>query len=145
MHAVFYMYGMKKYVDEAVKWLETRILPMNFKEVKTGKTFQQGVECQLRPGLLGTWEFIFPENWKDQVLTALKFNMGNKPGMKLGIPIRQAAMRKALKLEPIPEFSTNERMLLPNNVFDFIYILPIGVRYDPIRPVHDGKKELEAI
>ena len=140
------MYGMKKYVDEVVKWLETRMLPMEFEEKKTGKKFMRLIECQLRPGMMGTWEFIFPETSKDLVFTGLKCGNPVKPGMKLGAGWKIAALRKSLKLKKIPEFNKeSDVMAIPNTILDFVQIIPIGVRYDPVREVHDSGYIHEAI
>lgn len=154
MHAVFYMYGMKRYVDEIIKYLETRMLLWDFERVKPkkgeDKHFQQLMECQLRTGIGGTWEFIFPETSKDIVLTGLKFAPPDKSVKKSSIVYKErlkiAALRKALKLEKIPEIDTTKgKMALNEDSLRFVRIIPIGVRYDEVREVAGSGLIFEAI
>jgi len=153
MHAVFMLYGKKAMVDEFIKWLETRIFYLKFENPNlipsgpkdaTGNLLKEGfqpIDGQLRYGLFGTYEFIFPETSKDEVLATLDFHKEpyqNTFWDKIKMKSRLLMLRKALALEPIPEFKTNKTMLLPENIKKFISIIPLGVRYDPVRALPDG-------
>ena len=124
MHAYFITRGIKQDVDEFVKWLETRSLRLPLKD-KDGKESVIPLQASLRPVQL--WEFVFPENEKDAVLTTLKFHE-KPPADSISMKLKIAALRKMLGAEKIPEFKTDNRMLMPD--FPWVAITALGVRYD---------------
>lgn len=162
MHAVFMANGKRRLVDELFKWLETKMFflpfenPKNYEEVKDkdGNVLKEGkipIEADLRYGLFGSYEFVFPKNHMNEVLTTLQFHKPIETEMKyegvkgLAVKARLLALRQALKCEPIPKFETDKMLFLPEKLMDNIRIFPIGVRYDPIREVGDHGMIHEAI
>jgi hypothetical protein len=149
--------GKKELVDRFIKWLETRTFYLPFKNPdmrpngpkdKDGKLLKEGflpVDGGLRYGLFGTWEFVFPENHMNEVLTTLKFD--ELPGrvgegfLKILTTAKRKskrlAIRKAFELKPIPKFKKDNALLMPEDLRKNINIVPLGVRYDKIRKFED--------
>lgn len=142
MHAVFWTFGKKENVDRYIRWLETRIFPVKFKDPegklgfkdKDGNVLKEGIqpfEGVVRYGLFGTWEYIFPEECADEVLNTLYFNaFGYNYYGKLLQKARLKTLQLMLGCKKIPKFKTDKELILPNNLRDGISIIPIGVRYD---------------
>lgn len=127
MHAIFQIYGNKQNVDFVLEDLHHTKLPLKLWKGK--KTKQIPMLCQIRYLPFGFYEFVFPREYEDIVLTALRFdqpdpyNIGKKI---LGInPLNQ--IRKVLKAEKIPKFKPTKGLSLPDLWYS---IIPIGVRYD---------------
>ena len=141
MHAVFWMTGSKENVDYVLNWLTTRTfyLPFKNKEGNTEQLMQPNV-AQLRYGVYGTYEYIFPESYMDMVLTALKFDdcgVKNQGGVRT--PIKNilakahiSTFRKMIGCKKIPKFSKdgNQKILMPILPMEGCRIIPIGIRYD---------------
>lgn len=153
MHAVFWMHGKKEQVDRLIKWLETRIVLLPFKNPdlnpngfkdKDGNVMKEGlmpIEGVLRYGLFGTWEYIFPEEYKDQILSILKFNTSSYGYLGWKFKARVEAMRIALGCKKIPDFKVDNVLYIPDDVRAFVSIIPIGVRYDKkidTGAIHEG-------
>jgi len=149
MHAVFMLNGKKELVDKFIMWLETRMFYMPFENPKLmpdmkgpdGSILAKGVqplEGVLRYGLFGTWEYVFPKEHMNEILTTLDFHIPlsaeNYPG-KLKMQARLKAIRTALALEPIPDFKKDKMLILPDGLKDHIRIVALGVRYDAVRDV----------
>lgn len=149
MHAVFMINGRLDDVAKFLKWMDTRMGMMPFKNPKlhpsmkdkNGNILAEGVQpidMAIRHGLFGTWEMTFPEGHKDEVLTTLRFQHQPGAGTKYNQVLLKAkllALRKLLSCEPIPEFNTDKEMLLPDGLMENLRIIPIGVRYDEVREV----------
>jgi len=163
MHAVFYLFGKKDIADRIIKWLETReymlpfenpdMVPTGPKDAK-GNLLRKGfmpIDPQLRYGFFGTWEYVFPENEKDRVLSALKFSKEFQGFTKEGwfdnakVKARFKALQKLLGLEPIPEFNNVGNTLIPDPFMEHCRIIPIGVRYDRVAKIHKTGLVHEAI
>jgi hypothetical protein len=161
MHAVFYLVGIKRCVDEVIQWLETRnfMLPFENPDLNPagpknaqGDLLRKGtmlIGSQLRPGLFGTWEYVFPEPEKDVVLKTLRFNepvQEFKPDALGGpslwsnakIKVKIAAMRKLLGLEKIPDFDKSREFFMPKEAMVAVRFIPIGVRYDVTHKFSNG-------
>ncbi len=148
MKAVFLMRGWKKNFDDMVKWLETRHFQIpvwkNEKDYKAGKKpFKVGLlPGSLRP--IQMFEFVFPENDKDQVLTSLGFDkekgyLSKKQNLIIG------RIRKMMGLKKAPKFKTNLIMPLPSEDMKDVSIIPIGIKEDEFRWFHDDKNFHEAL
>lgn len=145
MHAVFIPYGMKKHVDYFLDELTHLKLPL--RSYKDGEKDQKTlIECQLRvlPG--GFYEFIFPKEYLDQVLTTLRFNGKEIEAYNLDKKIMGFSpfkkVKEFLRIEDAPKkFDTSRTLPV---VSDFIAIIPIGIRYDGEIEEADGWKH-EAI
>lgn len=132
MHAVFIPYGKKEWVDIFLRDLAAQKLTLRYhKEGEEDK--HQFIECQLRVLPLGLYEFVFPKEHMDAVLTTLNFHM--IPPYNIDKEISFMTMKikpldyakKFLNIEDAPEFKTDK--LIPWNKI-FVSIIPIGVRYD---------------
>ena len=110
------------------------------------------VQGSLRQGMLGTWEYVFPEESLGDVVSAMELNLDVK-----FLGLRTLAIRKALKLKKIPkkfiDINGQEvnikglqktRVLLNHGVS----VYPIGIRRDPRKEVDwgaPGKYEQEML
>lgn len=140
MHAIFIPYGRKEWVDVFLNDLRAQKLTIRLyrKNPETNEEEEKHIftECQLRllPG--GLYEFVFPKEHMDIVLTGLGFH--NKIGYEdfnidkefnLGIikikPID--LLRKYLRIEPIPEFNSTKELMWSKV---WVSIIPIGIRHE---------------
>ena len=143
--------GKKELVDKFIHWLETRMFYLPFENPNLSPTMKgadgsilargiQPLDGSLRYGMFGTWEFVFPKEHMNEVLTTLNFHVPvsaeNYPG-KMKMMARLKAIRTALALEPIPDFKTDKELLLPEGLKEHIRIVPLGVRYDAVRKVSE--------
>lgn len=132
-HAVFMVYGKKEFVDMFLRDLAAQKLSMVYhKKGEPDKTMF--IECQLRVLPFGLYEFVFPKEHMDLVLTGLRFHMPSgiynldQEITKFGFTIKPLDhLRKFLKIEPVPEFKTDKALLF---TYQHIAVIPIGVRYD---------------
>jgi len=97
------------------------------------KDIHQPIECQVRILPAGLYEFIFPKEHMDVVLTSLRFheeppyNAGGEFKL-LGMKFRpMKIVRKVLNLEEPPKFKTDKKLLWMDT---FVSIIPIGIRHD---------------
>lgn len=94
------------------------------------------VQGILKYGIMGTWEYSFPEEMKDVVLNYLGFDNEVRSDLKYGQGWKINAVRKLMKCEKIPEIRKdliwND---MPSEIRDYVSIIPIGVRYDEFREV----------
>jgi len=141
--------GKKELVDKFLKWLETRIFYLPFENPNLSPTFTgtdgkpllkgfQPIDAGLRYGLFGTWEYVFPKENLNEVLTTLNFHKkvkaeNNKGELKM--KARLKTIQLALGLEKIPKFNKDKEILLPQDLKEHIRIIPLGVRYDTIGEV----------
>lgn len=151
MHAVFMIMGVRRFVDEFFDWLDCRFYGMPFKNPKLldvkdkdGNILKEGsmsVTARVRYGIYGTYELCFPEEHKDVVLTTLRFHEKDFAAPNGGLNVKDKikgflgkmeinAFRKLIGCEPIPEFKTDQAIMLPPDVLQNIRIIPVGVRYD---------------
>jgi len=108
------------------------------KNPETGLEEEQHIftECQLRmlPG--GIYEFIFPQEHKDIVLTGLGFHekigyaeFDIEKEFSLGFikikPIEY--LRKFLRIDPIPEINSTQGLIFSKS---WVSIIPLGIRYE---------------
>lgn len=156
MHLIFYPVGIRKVVDEWIKWVETRLVPLAFENPKLvpegpkdkdGNLLAKGffnTNIGIRYGVFGTYEAVFPENCKDAVLTLFRANDGYKGFTKfssfdnLKVKAKIESLRIALGLEKIPEFQLDKRIALPDGIGNDIRIIVIGVRYDRVHDFPNG-------
>lgn len=140
MHAVFIPYGKKEWVDIFLRDIMAQKLPIKA-TTKDGKEFHTIIECQLRvlPG--GMYEFVFPKEYKDLVLTTLDFHKPISYGLDkeikiLGMKFKPLDyVKKFLKLEDPGEFKTDNQFPW---IKMFVSIIPLGVRYDRELTAEDG-------
>lgn len=147
MHAAFYLRGGRKYVDEVLKWLETRALPLPVVDwdKKPLKPELMIFEGRINYNPLGTWEYIFPDYMMNEVLTTLKFHKPIRPAtkkMKMAVKF----LRLAMGYKKIPKFIVKEGSLyMPTEALEYVQIIPIGVKYDKIGHFSNSRKSYEAL
>lgn len=129
MHALFMTRGIKRDVDEMVKFLETRALRMPFYDPMTEKKGLAVHQGNLQP--IQFWSYVFPQYEQDHVLTSLKFTKENierwqSPKMRMLVN----GLRLAMGAKKIPEFTKTQGLYMPLYAMENISIIPIGVRYD---------------
>ena len=141
MHAVFMLYGKKECVDFLIRDMAAQKLPLRVYDKKEDGTVEEKgvvwIECQVRILPFGIYEFIFPKEHLDVVLTSLWFHNPQSPdgtynlnkeisifGMKFK-PLDY--VKKFLRIEDAPEFKTDQNLLWYNQ---HIGIIPIGIRHD---------------
>lgn len=132
MHAFFLTRGIKKDVDEMVKFLETRAFPLPVK-MQDGKDITVPIQGNLQPVQL--WSYVFPQDCKDTVLKALKFDKAHAQRW-VQSPKQKALMslmRKALGAKKTPKFDEEaHELFMPKPAMQNIAIMPIGVSYDDL-------------
>lgn len=138
MHVIFIPYGIKQEVDHFLMDLQAQKfqIPMTDPQGNKQVIWMQG---SLRILPFGIYDYVFPKENMDIVLTTLKFNRqkgydGNDR-YNLGA-FRFWAIRKFLKVEKIPKFKTDKKLLW---YMDFTEILPIGIKYDADKTETEGK------
>lgn len=128
MHAFFITRGNKREVDELVKFLETRLFYMPYTDTDGSKK-KVPLQGNLQP--IQLWSYVFPREYKDAVLTALKFS--EKTKRWIDNPKKRAeieALRLALGADKVPDFEYDPSILLPQEALNNTAIMPIGVHYD---------------
>ncbi len=132
MHAVFMLYGIKDKVDHLI--MEMQCQKFNLKLTKEGEEDKAIViQGHLRILPFGIYEFVFPREYKDVVLTTLDF--GEKDPYSLNSEFKVMAikinpldlLKKFLRIEPIPEFKTDKKLIW---IREHVAVLPFGVRED---------------
>jgi hypothetical protein len=137
MHFAFIPYGIKNMVDFCIDSFNHRFVPLKlYKEGEEDKFIL--IQTQVRVLPFGIYELVFPKELQDEVFSAFKFQkeykeddyMGRLNKSIMGIKPMDL-LRKALKLEPMPEFKKVDYPHFPMPEYKrFVSIIPIGVRYD---------------
>ena len=149
MHAVFTLIGREDLCQEYIKWLECKVFLLHVQNPKLspelkdekGKILEEGfvpLAPSLRRGVLGTYEYIFPQNEMDLALSMLKFDETFKPFTDVSFltMIKTAVKYKSFKMllgvEAIPEFNkvVDLRTFMPRELLEKVRVIPLGVRYD---------------
>jgi len=133
MHAAFIPYGKRSEVEILLRDMESQKhrLVME-KNNKKQVIWIQGAVRQLP---LGIYEYIFPKEDMDMVLTTLNFT--NNKGLDNYLStIKLSLLRKFFKYKRAPEFNSDKRYLwVDNNVA----IIPIGIKEDKILEEKSGQ------
>jgi len=121
MHAVFIPYGKRSEVELLLRDMDAQkhYIPMWKGKEKKGIWIQSQV--RLLP--FGVYEYIFPKEDMDVVLTTLKFDLDN---YNLG-KLKLFALKKALNIQKIPEFKKDRKYLW---IKENVNIIPLGIRED---------------
>lgn len=134
MHAVFLTRGIKKDVDEFVKFMETRGLRLPYTR-SDGKTDITVINGNLQP--IQLWSYVFPEYEKDAVLHGLDFK-NNQWNNTAQLKALTKMLRLGMGLKKCPEYKEDKKIYLPQPSMKNIAIIPIGVRYDGVHVEKDG-------
>lgn len=134
MHFTGIIRGEKHNVERIFERLNSVkfVLPVT---LKSGKKIYQ--PCFGRLEEIKLFSFVFPEEYRDNVLSSLgadKENMARWYGTGLKNQTALAILRKALHHEKIPEFTKIEDqtklLALPVEDMEHIAITPIGIKKD---------------
>lgn len=131
MHVVFSLYGIKEKVDIMLNEMQSQkfLMPVTSPDKKETKQIWVQGSLRLVPG--GLYEYIFPRENLDTVLTTLDFHSPIRPynidKKVMGIsPLNM--LKDFLKIEDAPkEFNTKEALLWRK---EGITIIPLGIRKD---------------
>lgn len=133
MHVIFIPYGVIHAVEHLKIDMQAQKfqLPMHSPDGKETKILVQGA---LRLAPFGVWEYVFPKEYADLVMTTLKFNMPDGYGLD---KVKMAMLRKALKAKPVPK-NIDTKEILPWITQD-ISLIPVGIREDKTFTEKDGE------
>jgi len=136
MHFVFIPYGIKEFVDRLV--VEMQCQKFLLKVYKEGEKEAKGewVQGSVRILPFGVYEYVFPKEDLDVVLTSLKISPDGKP-QEYADKFVLGVMRKALKLNPIPKFNNDKKFLWIN---EHVTCVPLGIRKDGEITEPEGNK-----
>lgn len=128
MQVHFLVRGLKKDVDEILKFIETRALYLPY-VTKEGANMLLPINLGLRYGAFGTWEVFFPEEYADLVFSTLELHQPLRPDtVKMRFMLK--VLRLAMHLEPMPEFKTDKKLFIPQSAMQNVQIIPIGIKRD---------------
>lgn len=132
MHALFFLYGKYEIVQQLIRDITATKLPIRF--CKEGQPdFNYVIDCQLRllPG--GIYDFVFPKEFMEVVLTELNFQDKTRVydfdfnKSYFGIKPMQL-IKRFLKIEDAPDFTPSKEHLFWMK--EHVTIVPLGVKYD---------------
>ena len=128
MHFIFIPYGMKDFVDKLIRDMQAQ--KHSLRMHKEGQPDQQlFMESQIRYLPFGIYEYIFPKEDLDIVLTSLlegNYNSEDDPYKGIS-PWKISFIRKMIHADKVPEFKRDKKFLWMK---EHVGIIPIGVRYD---------------
>lgn len=129
MHLLFMTRGVKQQRDIFVKFMETQMFPWERTNLTTGKKETVLVQGALRPVEL--WEYVFPEEHLNEVLTMLSINpdgSGFSNWQMDAIKRKMFSKLSGQKIDPIPKFTPvpTPRFIETRGVA----IYPLGIKRD---------------
>ena len=124
MHLYFWSRGVKHQRDLFVTMMQGLMFLWKRINLKTGKEETTAVQGSLRP--LELWEYVFPEESLNEVLTMLDFQPTSEmPAMKV------AMMRKMLGAKKIPKIPLQQKTKFVHR--NGVCLYPIGIKKDERR------------
>src|SRR3990167_3916672 len=125
MHIAFIAYGIKDEVDIMFRDMQSQkfSLKMYSPEGEIEKTIP--IQGSLRYLPFGIYEYVFPKEHADIVMTTLRFHEPLRYNINTRI---LNYIRKTLNLEPVPE-NFDKKTKYPW-IMDFVNIIPLGIRMD---------------
>lgn len=120
--------GLKQQRDLFVDFLYTKMLEWKRKNIETGKDEVVQVQGGLRP--IELWEYVFPEECYDEVMTMLKVDGCKDTGSadSVGNKAKLLMLRKMLGAKPLKKFKK-----VPTNKYverRGVALHPIGIKAD---------------
>ena len=141
MHAIFMLYGLTTKVDFLLKEMQHQKFQLALKK-KGEKDKFIWIQGHLRILPFGLYEFIFPREYMDVVLTTLRFNMDvgyslDQEMSILGMKIRPMKyLKKFLKIEDTPKFKDDKKLIW---IMDDVAVVHIGIRKDADHAEKEGE------
>lgn len=137
MHFTFIPYGNRRNLEFLFRDMESQKLKLAM--TKEGQPDKAAwISGQIRVLPFGVVDYVFPKEYLDLVLNTLCVV---KPNRYTPPKLFVAALRKMLKLEPVPKsWKTGEKFLWEQ---DNVTIMPLGIRHDselvePIKGEYEG-------
>jgi hypothetical protein len=129
MHVIFGVTGIQQNVEIFEKYFQS--IPFNMNGVtKDGRNVPIVMQGQLRP--IRLYDFSFPKEYRDAVLNTLylypKKDLSFTNASLSTLPF--TALRKFLKLEPIPKTDSDVSLLGKNLFLRDMHTIGIGIRED---------------
>lgn len=130
MHAIFFPYGTRQEVEVLLRDMEAQ--KFKWPMWKGEKKKVEWICGRIRQLPFGFYEYIFPQEYANDVLTTLgfvgdRYNVGH---------FKQAILRKMTRCKPIPEFEKKKAYLW---IQDYVNVLLLGIREDVITHDISGK------
>lgn len=123
MHAVFIPYGNREWVERLLRQIEGTWFNQIWTKGKEKKNFL--IKANIRVLPLGAYEIIFPREYKNRVLSTLKFDIDR---YRLGF--KSALLRKLFKCKKA-KFKQVQPLLWFDEITEqSVNIIPIGIRED---------------
>ncbi len=122
MHVVFIPYGERDLVQIGLRDMASQKFYIPYKKGK--ETKQVLVGCQLRILPFGFYEYIFPREYRDQILATLHLDENRYKIKKIYL----SAIRKVLGIKPIPK-EFNKKSKFPWYL-EHTNVITIGIRED---------------
>ena len=143
MHLFFGLRGALQMTDLFKMFMQTQMWVWERTNLKTGKIEKVQVQGALRECMGGIYEYVFPEECYDEVMTMLKIKDDNQTSL-LGnfkpYVLRKALGNKVIKCPDFKEVKTN-RYVERRGVL--IYL--IGVKYDKRQEVEEWGYDQEML
>jgi hypothetical protein len=164
MHLVFFMRGVVSQVEILKVWMQCQF--WKWKRLNLVTNQYEEILCQgaLRPSVLGAWEYVFPEECLEEVLSTFgikgesyKFGRGNIEKIQLGFlrkifgveKIKKETYANASKIEPSIYFKDRWRglagMIVPGTAIHVIGIKRDDRRDFDFTAENGGKYNQEAL
>jgi hypothetical protein len=125
-------------MDLAILFLQTHMWKWKRKNLKTGKDEFCQVQGSLRP--IQLFEYIFPKEHFDEVMTMLKVDDADQLGKVEGAMLRKAIGHGFKKVPKFEKVVTNK--IVPR---DGVALFPIGIKEDPVKEFPQWGYEQEAL
>ena len=122
MHAVFIPYGMRSHVERFLRDMEAQKMKLPIWKGKE-KTYIW-IDGQVRQLPFGFYEYVFPKENRDLILTTLDFD--KKCPYKLD-GLKMKLFRKITSCKKVKKFDNSNKFLW---IKDFVSIIPVGERED---------------
>ena len=109
MHLIFYARGVNQHIEVWKMFMQTQMWAWKRRNLKTNKEETALVQGALRPSIFGAWEYIFPEEHYQEVMTLL-MGKNDNPSNTIGSDqtlknkFKLAWLRKAFGAKKLPKW-----------------------------------------
>ena len=149
MHLVFFLRGVNSQVELWKVLAQSQFFIWTRTDKKTGKDFDNLVQGALRPSVLGSWEYVFPEECLPAVLSMFGLCEGSIGATKSFMNnVRLRVLRKILGVKKIPKKAMEEgKLIAPTILINGSYrgispVYIVGVALHPIGIKKDIRGEM---
>lgn len=153
MHLYFFVRGIKSQVDLWLSLAQGHFWKWTRRNLKTNKDEVILVQGALRPSVLGSWEYIIPEDCLAEALAVLSNGDWDNPKS-----LKLATLRKIIGLKPIPKkireeskkinpsvVMDNIKRGLSHNHVEGVAVHIIGIKYDDRKECKEWGYEQEML